>query len=155
MNNYYIRSDGKGGFINHPIVESNLKLQYPSHDFTSGPPDGFYIFERVPPPPLGPYEGWDSTYSGEMNDAWGHIGSEYKLIDGKVKDVWHTVSFTEEEKKEKQDSVKAYWISEYGPNWSSWTFDEINCCHQPPTAKPDDGKLYLWDEASTSWKEPS
>ena len=34
----------------------------------------------------------------------------------------------------------------------SWALDS-NDDWQPPTAKPDDGKEYYWDEPSTSWKE--
>ncbi len=34
----------------------------------------------------------------------------------------------------------------------SWTLDE-NYTWQPPTPMPDDGGLYVWDEATTSWVE--
>ena len=34
----------------------------------------------------------------------------------------------------------------------SWSLDS-NDDWQPPTAMPDDGKEYYWDEPSTSWKE--
>ena len=34
----------------------------------------------------------------------------------------------------------------------SWSLDE-NFLWQPPTAKPDDGKDYHWDENTTSWVE--
>ena len=36
--------------------------------------------------------------------------------------------------------------------YSSWALDG-NDDWQPPVAKPDDGKLYIWDEATTNWKE--
>ena len=36
--------------------------------------------------------------------------------------------------------------------YPSWTLDD-NHDWQPPTAMPDDGKLYNWDEDSKSWKE--
>jgi len=35
----------------------------------------------------------------------------------------------------------------------SWTLDEATCQWQPPTPMPNDGKLYQWDEAKTSWTE--
>jgi len=35
----------------------------------------------------------------------------------------------------------------------SWELDEDTCRWQAPTARPDDDKMYGWDEASTSWKE--
>ena len=40
-----------------------------------------------------------------------------------------------------------------GPQpYPSWTLDE-NYVWQPPTPMPDDGSVYGWDEATTSWVE--
>jgi len=36
--------------------------------------------------------------------------------------------------------------------YPSWTLDE-NFVWQPPIVMPTDGKMYLWDEATTSWIE--
>ncbi len=36
--------------------------------------------------------------------------------------------------------------------YPSWSLDE-NYVWQPPTPMPDDGSLYEWDEATTSWVE--
>jgi hypothetical protein len=36
--------------------------------------------------------------------------------------------------------------------YPSWSLDE-NYVWQPPTPMPDDGLLYEWDEATTSWVE--
>ena len=36
--------------------------------------------------------------------------------------------------------------------YASWTLDASNDW-QPPTAMPDDGNRYDWDEDTTSWKE--
>ena len=37
--------------------------------------------------------------------------------------------------------------------FNSWVLNEDNWLWEAPTAMPDDGKVYNWDEASTSWKE--
>ena len=37
--------------------------------------------------------------------------------------------------------------------YDSWTLNEETCQWQPPTAMPDDGKSYTWNEESTSWEE--
>jgi hypothetical protein len=37
--------------------------------------------------------------------------------------------------------------------YSSWILNEQSCLWEPPVAMPDDGKLYSWDEATTSWVE--
>ena len=36
--------------------------------------------------------------------------------------------------------------------YASWTLDE-NHDWQPPTAMPDDGKKYMWNEGTKSWDE--
>jgi hypothetical protein len=37
--------------------------------------------------------------------------------------------------------------------YSSWTLDEDTCLWAPPTAYPDDGKVYEWNEETTAWVE--
>jgi hypothetical protein len=33
----------------------------------------------------------------------------------------------------------------------SWVLNEETCLWDAPVSRPDDGKLYSWDEATTSW----
>jgi hypothetical protein len=37
--------------------------------------------------------------------------------------------------------------------YPSWTLDESTCRWNAPTAYPSDGKMYEWDEDTTSWQE--
>ena len=37
--------------------------------------------------------------------------------------------------------------------YASWTLVEDTCQWKAPTDYPDDGKMYEWDEDTTSWKE--
>jgi hypothetical protein len=37
--------------------------------------------------------------------------------------------------------------------FASWVLNESTCRWEAPVTMPDDGKLYQWDEASTSWVE--
>ena len=37
--------------------------------------------------------------------------------------------------------------------YASWTLNETTCQWEAPVARPDDGKLYQWNEATTNWKE--
>jgi len=40
------------------------------------------------------------------------------------------------------------------PNpYPSWTLVEATCQWEAPSAYPDDGKEYTWDEDNTEWKE--
>jgi hypothetical protein len=36
--------------------------------------------------------------------------------------------------------------------FASWTLDENTCLWQAPSPRPEDDKLYYWDEESLSWK---
>ena len=35
--------------------------------------------------------------------------------------------------------------------FASWLLNETTCLWNAPTPQPTDGKLYSWDEATTSW----
>lgn len=37
--------------------------------------------------------------------------------------------------------------------YPSWLLNEDTCLWDAPVAMPDDGKIYQWDEATTSWVE--
>jgi len=37
--------------------------------------------------------------------------------------------------------------------YPSWVLDEATCLWEAPVARPDDGKMYTWDETITDWKE--
>jgi hypothetical protein len=37
--------------------------------------------------------------------------------------------------------------------FNSWVLDEDTCLYEAPTPMPDDGKIYNWDEDTTSWVE--
>lgn len=37
--------------------------------------------------------------------------------------------------------------------FASWVLNETTCLWEPPVAYPTDGKSYVWDEPTKSWKE--
>ena len=37
--------------------------------------------------------------------------------------------------------------------YNSWVLNEDTCLWEAPTPMPNDGKMYGWDEATTSWVE--
>ena len=77
---------------------------------------------------------------------------------GKVGDefLWVQCSYNDNFRKQypgigmTYDSTKNKFISSQ-PH-ASWTLD-ANDDWQPPVAKPDDGKQYTWNEATTNWTE--
>lgn len=49
------------------------------------------------------------------------------------------------------DSVKDAFIPP--KPYNSWSLNETSCLWEPPTPRPNDDKLYKWNEATTSWVE--
>ena len=49
------------------------------------------------------------------------------------------------------DTIRNAFISP--KPFSSWTLNETTCQWEAPTSKPDDGKIYVWNEGTTSWDE--
>jgi hypothetical protein len=37
--------------------------------------------------------------------------------------------------------------------FASWVLDDESCLWEPPVAHPNDGKRYIWNEATTNWVE--
>lgn len=119
----------------HPIHGENLREAFPNID-TSNLPSNFARFIRVEAPTLGPYER--------------NLSVRYELgSDGVCRDVWSCDQFSDAERLEKQNAVKAAWAA--GLNYASWVFNETTCQYEPPIAPPTDGGLYEWDEGSVSW----
>ena len=44
----------------------------------------------------------------------------------------------------------------YAPQpYPSWLLDDDTCQWNAPIPRPDDGKMYIWDESTTNWGERS
>jgi hypothetical protein len=41
----------------------------------------------------------------------------------------------------------------YPKPYPSWTLNETSCLWEAPSRSPQDGKVYLWNESTTSWEE--
>ena len=116
----------------HPIFGDNFRHAFPGIDVDNLPPE-FAVFQRVPQNVTpGPFE------VAEVSYQW---------FDTIVKDVWSVRPMTDQEKAAK--------IAEYQSNkpFQSWTLNEETLTYSPPTPRPQDGKLYRWDEPTLSWIE--
>lgn len=119
----------------HPIFGDNFCQAFPNID-PDNLPDSFAKFVRIETPVAGVYEVYE--------------GVTYEWQDGSVTDVHHVRAMTAGEITAKQDAVKASWAE---TGFSSWVFDENICAFKAPTTYPTDGKMYRWDEDTTSWVE--
>ena len=74
-----------------------------------------------------------------------------------TRDIWIQTSYNSSIRKNyacisyKYDSVRDAFIAP--KPYPSWTLDEDTCQWNPPTAMPDDGKMYNWNEDTTNWTE--
>lgn len=143
---YLIKFGSDNKALGCPFLLANIKEVYPEHDWTKGHPAGYGNFKRAEPKELGIYEKFDPAYNdGKM------VGQEYVLTDSSYfTSVWHYIDLTDEEKKAKQDEMKASFAE--SPNYASWVFNETTCDYDPPIPKPVDGRAYDWDESTLSWK---
>ena len=119
----------------HPIFGDNFQQAFPNID-TDNLPESFARFLRIEAPVAGVYEVYE--------------GVTYEWQDGSVTDVHHVRAMTAGEITAKQDAVKASWAE---TGFSSWVFDENRCVFNAPVTYPTDGKMYQWDEDTTSWVE--
>ena len=119
----------------HPIFGDNFRQAFPNID-TNNLPAEFFKFVRVQAPVLGPYEK-NQTVS-------------YQLVDGVYTDVFACEQLTAEEIATKQQAVKDAWAQ---TGYTSWLFNEATCSFEAPTPMPTNGKIYRWDEPTTSWIE--
>jgi len=134
MSNLVISIDNQGNTISDPILLDNVKMIYPKALINSLP-EGYAKFISTPLPVLGVYEKI--------------TGYNYVKIDDYYTQQYIVTQMTDEEKKIKQDEVKASW-AEVG--FSSWTFNEELCQYEPPIVSPAQ-KRYEWHEDSQNWVE--
>lgn len=117
--------------VGNPMYEQNILDAFGSIDKNI-----FVEFNRTPIPlnlPKGPYLIPVTTYTKN--------GDIYE-------DSWSVREMTDDEKLEKQNSVKKVWESQ---GYKSWVFDETICAFVPPVAYPNNGIEHRWDESTTSW----
>lgn len=130
----YIRLKN-GQPFEHPIIQHNLLLMFPTIDLQALP-EYVAIFVAAEKPAVGVYEVAENAYVMDNNI---------------VRETWTVRSMNEQEKTEKQQSVKTLWNTRY-PN-STWIFNEETCVFDPPVIYPTDGKTYEWSDDINNWIE--
>ena len=82
----------------------------------------------------------DFINSGAVGDSFLWVQTSYN---NNFRKQFAGIGYTYDKAKDKFIAPKPY------PSWSLDSNDDW----QAPSAMPDDGKMYYWDEDSTSWKE--
>lgn len=95
-----------------------------------------------------------------------HRGQEFLANDLNFGGTWIQASYNTRKGKHKNGKIplrKNYPAIGYSydpirdafippQNYLSWTLDEDTCTWIPPVPYPSDGKRYVWDEPTVSWK---
>jgi hypothetical protein len=81
----------------------------------------------------------DFINSGAVGDSFLWVQTSYN---GNFRKNYAAVGYTYDKTKDAFIAPKPY---------PSWTLVEDTCQWQAPTAMPDDGQAYTWDEDTTSW----
>ena len=82
----------------------------------------------------------DFINSGAVGDSFLWVQTSYS---GSFRKNYAAVGYTYDKAKDAFIAPKPY---------PSWTLVEDTCQWEAPTAMPDDGKAYKWDEDTTAWK---
>jgi hypothetical protein len=85
----------------------------------------------------------------KTNDVWKQtsyntFGGVHKLDGTPLRKNYAGIGYTYDETRDAFIAPKPY---------SSWTLNEDTCLWEAPVAYPDDGKVYDWNEETTSWDE--
>jgi len=81
----------------------------------------------------------DFINSGLVGDSFNWVQTSYN---NNFRKQFARVGYTYDKTKDKFIAPQPY---------ASWSLDD-NDDWQAPTPKPEDGKIYAWDESSISWK---
>jgi len=75
----------------------------------------------------------------KTKDIW-----KQTYTDGSQRKNYAGIGFKYDEGRDAFIPIKTY---------SSWVLNESTCQWEAPSARPDDGKKYNWNESTTSWEE--
>ena len=90
----------------------------------------------------------DSGLFGEpsswIQTSYNTKGGEHKLGGTPLRKNYAGIGYTYDETRDAFIPPKPF---------ASWVLNEDTCLWEAPVAMPEDGKIYVWDEATTSWVE--
>lgn len=86
----------------------------------------------------------DSSPGDWIQTSYNTYGGQHKLGGTPLRKNYAGLGFTYDRNKDAFIPPQPF---------SSWTLDETTCLWNAPVAYPEDGKIYVWDEATTNWVE--
>ena len=86
----------------------------------------------------------DSSPGQWIQTSYNTYGGVHKLGGTPLRKNYAGIGFTYDYEKDAFIPPKPF---------NSWTLNETTCLWEAPTPRPQDGKLYDWDETTTAWVE--
>jgi hypothetical protein len=86
----------------------------------------------------------DSSPGEWIQTSYNTHGGQHKLGGTPLRKNYAGIGFTYDSQRDAFIPPKQY---------ASWILDEETCLWNAPIAKPDDDKLYRWNEDTISWQE--
>lgn len=86
----------------------------------------------------------DSSPGEWIQTSYNTYGGEHKLGGTPLRKNYAGIGFTYDRTLDAFIPPQPY---------GSWELNEDTCLWQAPVPMPDDGKQYIWNEATTSWDE--
>lgn len=119
-----------------------MQAKYPQHNFDSGPPPDYALFEQPEIPPVGPLQ------KVELKRVYKKPGTDIFTHEVSVRDM------DEVERAAHIEEIKRNFYKNTG--YLSWTFDPAINRWVPPKAPPNgalvpDGAKFTWNEAQQEW----
>lgn len=82
--------------------------------------------------------------SGWVQTSYNTIGGQHRFGGTPLRKNYAGIGYTYDAQRDAFIPPQPY---------PSWTLNEDSCLWQSPTQRPDDDKMYDWDEATLSWIE--
>ena len=86
----------------------------------------------------------DSSPGEWIQTSYNTFGGQHKLGGTPLRKNYAGIGFTYDRQRDAFIPPKPF---------ASWVLNEDTCLWDAPVAMPDDGKIYVWDEATTNWVE--
>ncbi len=86
----------------------------------------------------------DSSPGEWVQTSYNTFGGQHKLGGTPLRKNYAGIGFTYDRQRDAFIPPKPF---------ASWVLNEDTCLWDAPVAMPDDGKIYVWDEATTNWIE--
>jgi hypothetical protein len=86
----------------------------------------------------------DSSPGEWIQTSYNTLGGVHKNSETPLRKNYAGIGYTYDKDKDAFIPPQTY---------PSWTLDKDTCLWEAPVAKPNDDKLYEWDESTTNWKE--